>query len=99
MCNLDQRNRAKCWSVCLLFLSMTDEGLLSRKFMEVCSLHQLDSSFINLSVGILSFRSAIGDHLAENYEHALSNRFIVGTEISKDYNNTVHLSMLNVFMM
>jgi hypothetical protein len=62
--------------------------------MEVCSLHQLDSSFINLSVGILSFRSAIGDHLAENYEHALSNRFIVGTEISKDYNLWFCLSCL-----
>ena len=34
--------------------------------------------------------------VAENYEHALSNRSIAGTEISKDYNNTAHLSMLNV---
>ena len=63
MCTLNQKNRAKIWNMGLLFLNLSLEGLLSWKFSEVCSFHQLDRRFINLSIGFSS-PSASGDHLA-----------------------------------
>ena len=64
VCTLNQRNRTKSWNTGLLFLNLLVEGILSWKFSEVCSFHQLDRRFINLSICFFSCPSSSGDHLA-----------------------------------